>query len=315
MKRALVAIAALVLVAVPSAFAASPQIDARVDPANPRFGDSFGYVVTATVDGSLVDSARIVERRRTVHAARADGREAIGRGRRRPHHRDGDDRLPLRRLPRGAPGSSRRASARPRLGRRRGCRRAPRRGRRSGRASAAAAVKASEPAFRRPDEPSRPDVPRLALGRRERCSRSSASASSPSARSCSRLRCGGRGPIARRAVDVDQRERAVRLLRESATRDADDRRRAASLASRVVGEPELARTRGGRRLVAPGARAARCDDARRPRRACRRRRGVAVSSTSIPLGDGAAFERRATARPAAAACASPPSRSRPWSRS
>ena len=74
---------AAAFVAVPSAFAAPPTIDARVDQANPRFGDSFGYVVTATVDGSLVDSARIVERRRTVHAARADGREAIDHGRRR----------------------------------------------------------------------------------------------------------------------------------------------------------------------------------------------------------------------------------------
>jgi hypothetical protein len=49
----------------------------------------------------------------------------------------------------------------------------------------------------------------------------------------------------RRAVRVDQRERAVRLLRESATRDAGDRRRAASLASRIVGEPELAQSAAG----------------------------------------------------------------------
>ena len=53
-------------------------------------------------------------------------------------------------------------------------------------------VGAGVPAARRPAEP---DVPRLALGRRDRCSRSSASASSPSARSCSRLRCADRAPI------------------------------------------------------------------------------------------------------------------------
>ena len=34
------------------------------------------------------------ERRRAVHTGRADGRAAVGRERRRPHHRVGDDRVP-----------------------------------------------------------------------------------------------------------------------------------------------------------------------------------------------------------------------------
>ena len=80
----------------------------------------------------------------------------------------------------------------------------------------------------------------------------------------------------RRAVDADQRRRAVRLLRESATRDAGDRRRAASLASRVVGEPRAGSNCRRRRMVAAGAGASGCDDARRSRRACRRRTGLAV---------------------------------------
>jgi hypothetical protein len=45
---------------------------------------------------------------------------------------------------------------------------------------------------------------------------------------------------ARAAADSDPIARAVRLLRESAVRDATDRRRAAGLASRVVEEPDLA---------------------------------------------------------------------------
>ena len=59
MKRVLLVIAAAAFVAAPSAVAAQPTIDARVDQAHPRFGDSFRYVVTATVDGSLVNGARV----------------------------------------------------------------------------------------------------------------------------------------------------------------------------------------------------------------------------------------------------------------
>jgi hypothetical protein len=241
-KRALVAAAAFALVAVPSAFAVVPTIDARVDQANPRFGDSFGYVVTATVDGSLVGSARIsnevapftrlgptVEGRSvsdgvahiTVTETIACVSAACLEGRR------GGVALPPARVSAGGEVAV-----------------APRVEVTVGSRVSSAAVKASEPVFRRPAglpsptyrvSPSSAAIVLALLGlvllatgaivltvplRRSRADR-------------------------RLAIDIDQRERAVRLLRESATRDADDRRRAANLASRVVGEPELARTAAG----------------------------------------------------------------------
>jgi hypothetical protein len=241
-KRALVAMAVLALVAVPSAFAVAPTIDAEVDQANPRFGDSFGYVVTATVDGSLVGSARIsndvapftrlgptVERRSvsdgvahiTVTEPIACLSGACLEGRR------GGVVLPQARVSAGGE-----VAVAPRVEVTLGSR------------VSSAAVKASEPVFRRPA-----GLPSLTY----RVSPSSAATV---------LALLGIGLVAagaivltaplrrsradrRRAIDIDQRERAVRLLRESATRDAEDRRRAASLASRVVGEPELARTAAG----------------------------------------------------------------------
>ena len=183
------------------------------------------------------------ERCRTIHAGRAGGRGAIGLERRRAHHGHGDDRLPLRRLPRG-----------------RGEEPSPCRGR------------ASRPAARSPSRPAsrwrwaRASAPRPSRRRSRRSAGRRACPARPTAFAPSiaeaLLALLGIGLLAvgaivltaplrrsradaRRAVHVDQRERAVRLLRESATRDADDRRRAASLASRVVGEPELARTAAG----------------------------------------------------------------------
>ena len=243
MKRALLAIAAFALVAVPSAFAASPTIDTRVDPANARFGDSVGYVVTATVDESLVDSARIVNDVApfTRVAPAAEERSvANGVGHIRVSEsiaclsaaclegrRGGAVTLPRARVSAGGE-----VAVAPRVEVGVGWR------------VSAAAVKASDPAFPRPERLTGPTyrispsvaetllaligIGLLAVGvtvltaplRRSRAD-------------------------ARRVVAVDQRERAVRLLRESATRDADDRRRAASLASRIVGEPELARTAAG----------------------------------------------------------------------
>ena len=242
-KRALVGIAALVLVVVPSALADSPRIDSRVDPANPRFGDPFGYVVTATVDGSLVDSARIVndvapftrvastvERRSVTDgvghitvsetiaclaAACLEGRRGVAVA-----------------LPRARVVAGGEVAVAPRVEVAVGSR------------VTAAAVKASEPAFRRPD-----GLPGATYGV------SPSLAAALFAVLGIGLLAGGAivltAPFrreragARRALRVDERERAVRLLRESATRDAEDRRRAASLASRVVREPELARSAAG----------------------------------------------------------------------
>ena len=227
MKRVLAAVAVFALAAVPSAFATAPTIDAGVDQATPRFGDSFSYDVTATVDGSLIGSARIandvapftrlgptVERRSVSDGV---GRIAVTEtiaclsaacleGNR------GGVALPRARVSAGGE-----VAVAPRVEVTVGSRVSP------------AAVKASAPVFRRPESmPSpayrvSPSVAAIVLTaplRRSRADR-------------------------RRAIDVDQRERAVRLLRESATRDADDRRRAANLVSRVVGEPELARTAAG----------------------------------------------------------------------
>jgi hypothetical protein len=242
MRRAVIAIAALVLVAAPSAFAAAPTIDARVDQAEPRFGDPIGYVVTATVDESLVDSARIVnevapftrlgppvERRSTTdgvgHITVTDTIACLsaacleGQG--------GVVVLPRARVSAGAEVSVA----------------APVEVAVASRVMAAA-VKASEPVFLRPSSlpsatyrvsPAATGVA-LALIGIGLLAVGAIVLTAPLRRSRAE---------ARRAVGVDQRERAVRLLRESATRDADDRRRAASLASRVVGEPELARTAAG----------------------------------------------------------------------
>ena len=55
MRRSLLAVAALVLVAASTASAASSTIEARVDPANPRFGDTFAYV---EADGAATKQAR-----------------------------------------------------------------------------------------------------------------------------------------------------------------------------------------------------------------------------------------------------------------
>ena len=243
-KRALAAVAAfaLALVAVPSAFAVAPTIDARVDQANPRFGDSFGYVVTATVDGSLVDSARVV--------ADVAPFTRLGPTVERRSVSGGDGRITVTEtiacLSAGCLEARRRGVALPRARVSAGgeVAVAPRVEVTVGSRVAPAAVKASEPVFRRPDS-----LPSLTYR------------VSPSV-AVIVLALLGIGLLAvgaivltaplrqsragrRQAIDIDQRERAVRLLRESATRDAADRRRAANLASRVVGEPELARTAAG----------------------------------------------------------------------
>ena len=241
MKRFLLVIAAAAFVAAPSAVAAHPTIDARVDQAHPRFGDSFRYVVTATVDASIVNGARLasdvapftrirptVEKRSTAngvgHVTVTQTIACLSAA--CLEKRGGVIALPRARVSAG--GEVATAPVVPvtvesRVG--------------------AVAVKAPDPSFRRP---------RALPGPTYRISPGIAAAL---------LALVGVGllagaavlaaPLLRsrvdrlRVVDADQRRRAVRLLRESAARGADDRRRAASLAARVVGEPELARTAAG----------------------------------------------------------------------
>ena len=244
MKRALiVASAALVLVVVPSAPAASPRIDARVDPANPRFGDSFGYVVTATVDGSLVETARIVNdvapfTRVAPTVEQRSVTDGVG------HITVSETIACLAAACLERPQGAAVALPRARVVAGGAVAVAPRVEVAVGSRVTAAAVQASEPAFRRPEglpgatyrvSPSLAEALLAVLG--------------------IGLLAGGAivltAPLrheragARRPVRVDERERAARLLRESAMRDVEDRRRAASLASRVVREPELARTAAG----------------------------------------------------------------------
>ena len=241
MKRFLLVIAAAAFVAAPSAVAAQPTIDASVDQAHPRFGDSFRYVVTATVDASIVNGARLasdvapftrirptVEKRSTTngvgHVTVTQTIACLSAA--CLEKRGGVIALPRARVSAGGEVATAPVVAvtvESRVG--------------------AVAVKAPDPSFRRP---------RALPGPTYRISPGIAAAL---------LALLGVGLLAgaavlaapllrsrvdrRRVVDADQRRRAVRLLRESAARDAGDRRRAASLAARVVGEPELARTAAG----------------------------------------------------------------------
>ena len=106
-KRALVAVAALALVAAPSAVAAHADDRRPCRPGDIRASATRSrYVVTATVDGSLVDGARVANDVAPFTRLGPTVGEAIDHGRRWAHHGDGDDRVPLRRLPRGARGSA-----------------------------------------------------------------------------------------------------------------------------------------------------------------------------------------------------------------
>ena len=230
----------------PRLVAAPPTIDARVDQANPRFGDSFGYVVTATVDGSLVGGARIVQRRRTVHAARrrrsSGDRSSNGVGHITVTETIAclsaaclEERRRSRRpaaAPASRPGGE--VAVAPRVEVTVGSRvsRSGREGVGAGRSGGPAACRARPTASRPSVAATRARAPRRRPPRRRRGR-------------AHRLRSADRVPIGAGRSTSTSAERAVRLLRESATRDAADRRRAASLASRVVGEPELARTAAG----------------------------------------------------------------------
>lgn len=243
MKRALIGVAAVVLVAAPAAFAASPTIDARIAPASPRFGDTFAYVVTASVDASRLATARVVAEVApfTRMGAAVESRSSTnGVG-----HITVTESLAclaaacLGRsigaavaLPRARVSAGGQVATTPRVEVAVGSR------------VGATAVKATEPAFRRPEGlPSStfrvsPTAATLLLGLLGLV----LLALGAIVLSAPLRRVRGEN---RQAVDVDQRKRAARLLRASAARDSADRRRAASLASRVVGEPGLARAAAG----------------------------------------------------------------------
>ena len=220
-RRALVAVAALALaLAVPSAFAVAPTIDARVDQANPRFGDSFA--LRRHGDGRRLARRQRPHRPTTSHRSRGSGRRW-----RRGRSSDGVAHITVTEtiaclsaaclegagrgvaLPRARVSAGGEVAVAPR---RRSAGRFARRAPRPSKASRAG----------RSGGPTSPPSPtyRVSPSVAAACSPSSASVSSPSARSCSRLRSGDRAPTAP-GDRVDQRERAVRLLRESATRDAD----------------------------------------------------------------------------------------------
>ena len=243
MRRLLVALAVLLLVPAPAAFAAAPTIEARVHPAAPRFGDTFAYVVTAMVAAGDLDSARIVDAVAPfTRVSPAVESRSIVRGVGRLTVTESIACVSAACLPRanGAPVALPRArviaggeiAVAPRVKVAVGTR------------ASAAAVKATNPAFRRPEglpgptfrfSPS-PATVLLALLGVGLLVVGATVLTAPLRQSRAEQR---------RTEQVDPRDRAVRLLRESATRDAPDRRRAASLASRIVGEPDLARTAAG----------------------------------------------------------------------
>ena len=243
MKRALVAVAALFLavavaVAAGAAQAAAPAITATITPASPRFGDSASYVVEATVDPAVLDSARIIDGVAPftrVAPARVLRSVVGGVG-----HITVTETIACLSAPcvagkRGAaialpPAQVAFAGA---------VATAPRVQVRVGSRVSDAAVKSARPAFTRPTGLPRPTfrvspgavAALLALLALALVAVGTLVLTMP----LRRARAAARG-----AVRGDPRERAVRLLRESVARDPRDRRRAASLAARVVDEPDLA---------------------------------------------------------------------------
>jgi hypothetical protein len=220
--RALAALLAALSAAAPAA--AAPVLRASVEPARVSVGDPFTYVVEAEGVGAA-----------TIEAD-AGAFDAVAEPR---VERDGDSVRVVQRLAcLGAacvPETGPRAVALP----------APRAGAATGAPAivtvvprlSAAAVRAERPAFRAtttaPDPPrAGPAVPALwAAAALLALAGATLLAAEVRARRRSR-RCA--------AEAGDLRDRAVRLLRESALRPPPDRRRAADLARRVVGSGELA---------------------------------------------------------------------------
>jgi len=237
-RRALVTLAALCLALAAGADAAGPAITAQVTPASPLFGDTATYVVTATVDQAALESARIVDGVAPftrVAPARVTRSVVGGAGRITVTETIACLSAPCVAGKRGAPIAL--PPARVAVGG--SVAAAPRVAVTVGSRVTDAAVKAASPTFSRPASLPAPTY-RVSPGAAEAL-----------------LAVLGLGLVAvgavvltaplrrrraaqRRAVDADPRERAARLLRESVAREASDRRRAASLASRVVREPGLA---------------------------------------------------------------------------
>jgi hypothetical protein len=221
-----------------AAQAAAPTVSATLTPANPLFGDTATYVVEATVDPAVLDAARIVDGVAPftrVAPARVTRSVMDGVG-----HFTVTETIACLSAPcvagkRGAAielppaqvafaGS---VAAAPRVQVHVGSR------------VSDAAVKAADPRFSRPTGLPRPSfrfspgaaAALLALLGLALVAVGVLVLTAP----LRRTRAASRG-----ALPGDPRERAVRLLRESVGRDSRDRRRAASLASRVVGESDLA---------------------------------------------------------------------------
>jgi hypothetical protein len=250
-SRAIVAVVAAVLVSASAANAGAPTIRATPSKPNPLFGDSFTYVVEVAVDAASADSTRIVDDVQPftrVEPTRVTRRTASGVA-----HITVTETIACLSAPCIA---ARGAVVLPpaRVTTARGGAAAPSVVIHVGSRVKAAAVKDSKPVFRRPSalpaattrvDPAAAEIG-LALVGILLAGFGAFVLTAPLRRSRS---------VALRHERVDPVARAIRLLRESATRDSTDRRRAANLASRVVGEPELA---GGAARIAwsrddPGA--------------------------------------------------------------
>jgi hypothetical protein len=231
---ALVTIVAALAVAGPSA-AATASVRAWTEPARPFFGDRFAYLVEVVVEEERADAVRI--------DAGTGPFTALGEARTTRTTADGAARIRVTQAlgclsaacaPRAGP----RAVALPpvRVTGAQGIAPSVRAVVRVRPRVAAAAVRAERPAFRSPTtlEATTTNAPAWALTTVS-LGVALLAVLAPALLALSRRRRRGarRGP-------VDQVARAIRLLRESVVRLPPDRRRAASLAARVVTEPGLA---------------------------------------------------------------------------
>lgn len=238
MTRAIIAAAALALVGASAAQGAAPVVRAAVEPASPLFGDAFAYVVDVKVDASRAEGVRVgSDVGPFTRVAPTRVTRSVANGVARITVTETVACLTAACIP-GPPGTAvplppahitldgARIAAAPVVVR-------------VGSRVAGAAVRASEPAFRRPAglppatvrvEPGRAQGA-LVLGGIVLLVAGLLAIAAPLRR---------RRPGAGAAGRIDPVARAIRLLRESAARDSTDRRRAASLVSRVVGEGDLA---------------------------------------------------------------------------
>jgi hypothetical protein len=233
-KRAIIAVAALALVTASVAQGAAPTVQAAAFPSDPLFGDTFAYVVEVHIDASKAGRVRIgtdVGPFTRVVPTRTS--RSVSNGVARITVTQKIACLAARCIP-GAQGKAvalPRAlvtvdgvgtSAQPILVQIRT-------------RVADAEVRASKPVFRRPATLP-PATVRVDPVLAQAALVALFVAGLVGIAAPLRRRRPGAGPARR----PDPVARAVRLLRESATRDTPDRRRAASLVSRVVGEADLA---------------------------------------------------------------------------